>query len=81
MNEELTRTENGVKNSSCTVHNFYYTKQLTQNFKTASFPHCSVQSNAESISTQYMPYSQYISDRTVNNKYLAGQTGTDLRTN
>jgi len=35
-------TENGVNNTSCTVHKVYYTKQLTQNFKTAYSPACSV---------------------------------------
>jgi hypothetical protein len=41
-------TENSVNNTICTMHNEYYTKQLTQNFKTAYFLLCSVQSNAES---------------------------------
>jgi hypothetical protein len=44
-------TENSVYNTICTMHNEYYTKQLTQNFKTAYFPLCSVQSNAESSNT------------------------------
>jgi len=34
--------QNGVNNTSCTVHNEYYTKQLTKNYKPAYFPHCSV---------------------------------------
>jgi len=32
---------NGVNSTSCSMHE-YYTKQLTQNFKHAYFPHCSV---------------------------------------
>ena len=35
-------TENGVNNTSCTMHNVYFTKQLTQDFKTAYFPPCSI---------------------------------------
>jgi len=34
MNEELI-TENGVYSTICTVHNEYYTKQLTQNYNPA----------------------------------------------
>jgi len=34
--------ENGVYSTSCNMHNMYYTKQLTQNFKTAYSPPCSV---------------------------------------
>jgi len=41
-------TENGVNNTSCTMHNVYFTKQLTQDFKTAYFPPCSIYSKAES---------------------------------
>jgi len=44
-------TENGVYSTICTMHNQYYTKQLTQNFKPAQFPHCSVQSNTQSRNT------------------------------
>jgi len=41
-------TANGVYNTASITHNTYYTKQLKQNFKTASFPHCYIYTNAES---------------------------------
>ena len=44
-------TANSVYNAASTTHNEYYTKQLTQNFKTASFPHLSIYPNAESSNT------------------------------
>jgi len=31
-------TEKGAYNTTCTMHNEYYTKQLTQSFKPRSFP-------------------------------------------
>ena len=51
--------------------NEYYMK-LTQNFKPAAFPPCSVQSNTEYSNTKHMPYSQKISDRAMKEKCLAG---------
>jgi len=41
-------TENGVNNTSCTMHSEYCTKQRTWNFKTAYFPPRSVSSKTES---------------------------------
>ena len=43
-------TVNGVYKTTCTTHNQYYNK-LTQNFKPAASPPCSIQSNTESSNT------------------------------
>ena len=40
-----------------TTHNEYYSKQITQKFKTAYSPPCCIYSNAESSNTQYVPFS------------------------
>jgi hypothetical protein len=42
--------ENGVYSTTCTMHNEYYTEQLTKNFKPAPFPHCILYSKTESRS-------------------------------
>ena len=44
-------TPNVVFNTTSTTHNEYYMKQITQNFKTASFPHRSIYPNAERSNT------------------------------
>jgi len=44
-------TEKGAYNTTCTMHNEYYTKQLTQSFKPRSFPPRSIQSNTDSSNT------------------------------
>jgi hypothetical protein len=44
-------TENGICNTTSTIHNGYYSKQITGKFKTALSPPCSIYSNAESSNT------------------------------